>query len=33
MRVEVFPGLGHGQFLRQQPEEYAQKLKIFMEEP
>jgi hypothetical protein len=30
MQVEVFPGLGHGQFLRQQPEEYARKLKNFM---
>jgi pimeloyl-ACP methyl ester carboxylesterase len=33
MQVEVFPGLGHGQFLRQQPEAYARKLKEFMGEP
>jgi pimeloyl-ACP methyl ester carboxylesterase len=31
MQVEVFPGLGHGQLLRQRPEEYAQKLKEFLE--
>jgi pimeloyl-ACP methyl ester carboxylesterase len=31
MQVEVFPGLGHGQFLRQKPEEYAQKLNEFLE--
>jgi pimeloyl-ACP methyl ester carboxylesterase len=31
MQVEVFPGLGHGQFLRQQPEKYANKLKNFFE--
>jgi pimeloyl-ACP methyl ester carboxylesterase len=30
MQVEVFPGLGHGQFLRQKPEEYASKLKSFL---
>jgi pimeloyl-ACP methyl ester carboxylesterase len=31
MQVEVFPGLGHGQLLRQQPEKYANKLKNFFE--
>jgi pimeloyl-ACP methyl ester carboxylesterase len=30
MQVEVFQGFGHGQFLNQHPEEYAQKLKDFM---
>jgi pimeloyl-ACP methyl ester carboxylesterase len=29
MQVEVFPGLGHGQFLRQEPESYAKKMKDF----
>jgi hypothetical protein len=31
MQVEVFEGLGHGQFLREQPEAYAKKLTEFME--
>jgi pimeloyl-ACP methyl ester carboxylesterase len=30
MQVEVLQGFGHGQFLNQHPEEYAQKLKDFM---
>ena len=30
MRVEVFKGLGHGQFLHECPKEYAEKLKKFM---
>jgi hypothetical protein len=30
MQVEVFEGLGHGQFLREQPEAYAKKLIEFM---
>lgn len=31
MRVEVFEGLGHGQFLHEYPYLYAKKLKKFME--
>jgi pimeloyl-ACP methyl ester carboxylesterase len=30
MQVEVFQGLGHGQFLNEHPDEYSQKLKDFM---
>jgi pimeloyl-ACP methyl ester carboxylesterase len=30
MQAEVFQGLGHGQFLHQHPNEYAQKLKEFL---
>ena len=31
METEVFEGMGHGQFLHQHPNEYAEKLKIFLE--
>ena len=31
MEVEVFEGMGHGQFLHEHPKEYAGKLKIFLE--
>lgn len=31
METEVFKGLGHGQFLHEHPKEYAEKLKIFLE--
>lgn len=31
MKSEVFKGLGHGQFLHEYPQEYAKKLKIFLE--
>lgn len=30
MQVEVFEGMGHGQFLNEHPEEYAQKINEFM---
>ncbi|ERT63650.1 alpha/beta fold hydrolase [Peptoniphilus sp. BV3AC2] len=31
MKIEVFEGMGHGQFLHEHPKEYAEKLKIFLE--
>lgn len=31
MTSEVFEGMGHGQFLHEHPKEYAEKLKIFLE--
>ncbi len=31
MKIEVFEGMGHGQFLHEHPQEYAEKLKIFLE--
>ena len=31
MKTEVFEGMGHGQFLHDHPQEYAEKLKIFLE--
>ena len=31
MKTEVFEGMGHGQFLHEHPNEYAEKLKIFLE--
>ena len=31
METEVFEGMGHGQFLHEHPIEYAEKLKIFLE--
>ena len=31
MKTEVFEGMGHGQFLHDHPKEYAEKLKIFLE--
>ena len=31
MKTEVFEGMGHGQFLHEHPQEYAEKLKIFLE--
>ena len=31
METEVFEGMGHGQFLHEHPQEYAEKLKIFLE--
>lgn len=31
MQVEVFEGMGHGQFLNEHPEEYADKMKKIME--
>ena len=31
METEVFEGIGHGQFLHEHPQEYAEKLKIFLE--
>lgn len=31
MKTEVFEGMGHGQFLHDHPNEYAEKLKIFLE--
>ena len=31
METEVFEGMGHGQFLHEHPKEYAEKLKIFLE--
>lgn len=31
MKTEVFEGMGHGQFLHEHPKEYAEKLKIFLE--
>ena len=30
MKTEVFEGMGHGQFLHDHPNEYAEKLKIFL---
>ena len=30
MQVEVFDGMGHGQFLNEQPEEYAAKIKEYL---
>lgn len=30
MSVEVFEGMGHGQFLHERPEEYAKKLRAFL---
>ena len=30
MLVEVFEGMGHGQFLNEHPEEYAKKINGFM---
>ncbi|WP_311376776.1 alpha/beta fold hydrolase [Anaerococcus lactolyticus] len=32
MTVEVFEGLGHGQFLHESPKEYAERLKKFMDD-
>ena len=31
MKTEVFEGMGHGQFLHEHPKEYAEKLKVFLE--
>lgn len=31
MKTEIFEGMGHGQFLHEHPKEYAEKLKIFLE--
>lgn len=31
MKTEVFEGMGHGQFLHEHPKEYAEKIKIFLE--
>ena len=31
MKIEVFEGMGHGQFLHDHPKQYAEKLKIFLE--
>ena len=31
MKTEVFEGMGHGQFLHEHPQEYAEKLKLFLE--
>ena len=31
MKTEVFEGMGHGQFLHEHPKEYAEKLKLFLE--
>ncbi len=31
MDIEVFEGMGHGQFLHEHPKEYAEKLKFFLE--
>ena len=31
MKIEVFEGMGHGQFLHEHPQEYAEKLKNFLE--
>ena len=31
MKIEVFDGMGHGQFLHEHPKEYAEKLKLFFE--
>lgn len=31
MKTEIFEGMGHGQFLHEHPNEYAEKLKIFLE--
>ena len=31
MKIEVFEGMGHGQFLHEHPKEYAEKLKLFLE--
>ena len=31
MKTEVFDGMGHGQFLHEHPKEYAEKLKLFLE--
>ena len=31
MKTDVFEGMGHGQFLHDHPKEYAEKLKIFLE--
>lgn len=31
MKTEVFGGMGHGQFIQEHPKEYAEKLKIFLE--
>ena len=31
METEVFEGMGHGQFLHEHPQEYAEKLKVFLE--
>ena len=30
METEVFEGMGHGQFLHEHPQEYAEKLKLFL---
>lgn len=32
MKSEVFEGLGHGQFLHEHSDEYAKKLRKFLEE-
>ena len=32
MASEVFENMGHGQFLHEHPKEYAEKLKIFLQE-
>lgn len=31
METEVFEGMGHGQFLHEHPQEYTEKLKLFLE--
>lgn len=31
METEVFEGMGHGQFLHEHPKEYAEKLRLFLE--
>ena len=31
MKTEVFEGMGHGQFLHEHPKEYAEKLRLFLE--
>ena len=31
MKIEGFEGMGHGQFLNEHPQEYAEKLKLFLE--
>jgi len=32
METEIFPGMGHGQFLHEHPEEYAEKLRKFLKD-
>ena len=31
MKTEVFEEMGHGQFLHEHPQEYAKKLKLFLD--